>query len=448
MAQFDPVHLTDLVAEESRLRSAVGELAIKLNDTYATDKQWDESRQARYLMDQQRHAQLTRELQMVRSERQAYELRAPERARRSDRSALVRFLRSGSNGLDAAEQKELLDEGTVKVDMATGPAFMLGRTLEGAADDDYVRSDDSSGAGVTQPTTEPRVVDRLRHFGGVAQMAQEFRTATGSEWRIPQEDSADQEGEVLEEQSDNTDPLAPGDLAPIVFRSRTISSRIIPLTRELLQDAVFDVQAYFERRLVRRIGRISDNRFTTTPQGLGQTTLQGVLTQAADGVTAASQTILTYPELAELIHAVDYAYRDEMGEGGGGGLMPEGGGRIGWLVADAAVKALRVMVDGDSRPLWVPSVREGVPDMIAGYPFSVGGHMPAPAAGKSPMLFGNFSYFGIRTASQLEVFRITDGTTLSRNSIWCLAFARRDSRCLGAVVNNRCEAIKRLTMAA
>ena len=454
MARFDPARLADLVAEESRLRGAVAEVAMKLNDQYATDT-WDESRQATYAVDQQRHAQLARELQMVRSERQACEQLAPPPT--PQRPALARWLAAGPEGLEAAERNLYLGDATLGDRTgaagpgAHGAAFLLGRSLEGAIDSNTLRSDNDSGAGVVQPEVRPDIVDRLAYYGGVGQMARHIMTATGSEYRIPTEDATSQTGEVLDDQSEDTSPLALGAIGTVTMRARTISSRVVPITREMIQDSVVDIEAYVERQLVRRIGRISDSRMTVTPGGAQMDSIQGVASCATPGVTAASQTVITWPEVTELIYSVNRAYR-EGGEGGEGGFAPPaspGAGRVGYLLSDGAERALRVMVDGDSRPLWVPSTREGAPSMIGGHPYAVSGSMADPAAGTIPILFGDFAYFAIRTVRMVEVFRITDSTTLARNSVHCLAFARRDARPVGAITSGVVtEAIAKLTMAA
>ena len=305
-----------------------------------------------------------------------------------------------------------------------------------------------SGEKLLQPVVVPTIIDRLSYYGGVARLAQHVTSATGAELRWPTEDSASQEGEVLEGQARQVAVGAPPDIGEEMLGSRTISSRIIPVTREMMQDGVIDYPAYAERRVVRRIGRTSDSRFTRRPNPFPAGSIDAVVDTAVDGVTAAAQTVITWPEVAKLIYAVNRAYRDMDGEGGEGGLSVREG-RVGYLISDAAEMALRMMVDGDSRPLWVPSTREGVPSMIGGYPYQVGGHMDELAAGKVPMLFGHFGYFLIRTVAEIEIFRITDGTTLQRNSTWFLGFARRFAAPIGAMTPaDRCEAYARLTMAA
>ena len=435
--RFDPKKLADLVDEESRLKHALTEVSTKLNGLKATDKTWGEERQSAYLMDQQEHQQLTRELQTVRAERQRYERQEPAAAKRASVTAFARWLRGGETALEAHEREHYLGEitdGTIPG--GGGQTFRL----EAAS-----ASDATSGQEAVQEEIPPRIIDRLAFYGGVSRMAQQFLTGTGGDYRIMQMDAASQEGEILADQDTAVTALDLPNIGIQTFGAKTASSKPILLTRELLQDAVFDLQTYVERQAVRRMGRIWNKAFTTTQAGIGMPV--GVVSSATAGITAASQTAITWAELTNLIYAVNRAYREagELGEGGFGG--EGGGGMLGYMLSDDAEKAMRVMVDADGRPLWVPSTREGAPSMLNGYPYVVNGHMDSVAAGKVPILFGNFSYYGIRTVQSIEIFRFMDSRTMQKNTIECLAFSRRDARPMGAIVSSACEAYASLTMA-
>ena len=436
--RFDPQKLADFVDEESRLKHALTEVSTSLTDLKATDKTWDEARQSAYLMDQQEHQQLTRELQTVRAERQRYELQEPEAAKRAAVTAFARWLRGGETALEAHEREHYLGEitdGTIPG--GGGQTFRL----EAAS-----ASDATSGQEAVQEEIPPRIIDRLAFYGGVSRMAQQFLTGTGGEYRIMQMDAASQEGEILAAQDTAVTEQALPNIGVQTFGAKTASSKPILLTRELQQDVVFDIQTYVERQAVRRMGRIWNKAFTTTQAGTGMPV--GVVSSATAGITAASQTAITWTELMNLIYAVNRAYREagELGEGGFGG--EGGGGMLGYMLSDDAEKAMRVMVDADGRPLWVPSTREGAPSMLNGYPYVVNGHMDGVAAGTVPILFGNFSYYGIRTVQSIEIFRFMDSRTMQKNTIECLAFSRRDARPMGAIVSSACEAYAKLTMAA
>ncbi len=437
MRVFDPQQMADLVAEESRIKNGLQEVSLKLNDQYETDKNWSEERLLRYTADQQRHGQLTRQLETVRSERKSYQLLEPEAAKRGRQSPLARWLRGGEGALEAHERKTHLGE---LIDGAVpGGGGQIFRIQAATA------SDATSGQEAVQEQIPPRVIDRLSHYGGVSRAAQQFMTGTGGDYNVMNMDAASQEGEILGSQDSAVSALDLPDITVQPFGAKTASSKPIILTREMIQDSVFDIQRYAERQAVRRMGKIWNKAFTVTQSGTGLPV--GVVSSAAAGLTAASQTALTWEELTNLIYEVNRAYRED-GEGGDGGFNPEGGGMIGYMISDSAEKAIRVLVDSDGRPLWVPSTREGAPSMLNGYPYVVNAHMDATAAGKVPILYGNFAYYGIRTVAVVEMFRFFDSRTAQKNTVELLAFSRRDARPMGAISSSLCEAYVSLTMAA
>ena len=317
------------------------------------------------------------------------------------------------------------------------------------------RSDDATGIESVQEVIPPRIIDRLSHYGGVSRMAQQFVTGTGGDYRQMQMDAASQEGEILDAQNTAVNPLDLPEIGIINFLSRTASSRPIILTREMLQDSVFDIQGYAERQALRRMGRIWNKAFTLgTNDGAaaggagsaGANRSEGVVHVAKAGIVAAAAAAFTWPEITNLIYQINRAYRGSTGEEGEGGFNPEMAGVLGYMISDSAEQRARVLTDADNRPLWVPSTREGLPNTLNAYPYVVNGHMAAVATGTVPMLFGNFSYYGIRTVAMVEIFRFMDSRTMQRNTIEILAFSRRDGRAMGAVTGGKCEAIAKLTM--
>ena len=274
-------------------------------------------------------------------------------------------------------------------------------------------------------------------------MAQQFVTGTGGDFKIMNESAAAQEGEILGSQDTATADLDIANITVQTFGAHTVSSKSILLTREMIQDAQIDIAGYSERQALRRMGRIWNKAFTTTQTGTGFPV--GVVSSAKVGLETAMTTEFTWPEVTELVYKIDRAYRED-GEGGEGGFNSEMGGMTGYMVSDDAERELRQLADGDDRPLWVPSTREGLPNALNGYPYVVNGHMDAVATGNVPVLFGNFSYYGIRTVGAVEIFRFMDSRTMQKNTIEILAFSRRDARPMGAITSTKCEAYAKLTM--
>lgn len=445
MRIWDEQRMADLVAERDRLSTVLAEVSGRLHTMQSSDAAWDEVRNSEYQREQLFHAQITRELSNVRAEITAMENFRPESAEASDVSAFTRWLRNGPEGLEAAEREiflsEIVDD---NVPNGGGITFVLGP--------DNTASDADSGQELVQETVVPRAIDRLAYYGGISRMAQQFRTATGNDYRVPQHDEASQEGQILGAQGTNVSDQNLADFGIVQFGARTASSRRMMITREMLQDGVFDVASFAERRAIRRMGRTWDKEFTVGAAG------KGVVGITLPGIVAAAAAAVTYDELVSLEYAIDRAYR-EGGEMGEGGLSAEGGGRTGFMMSDSMEQLLRKLKDGDGRPIWTPSLpglTAGAPSAIMGYPYEVSGPMDAVATGKIPLLFGNFAYFGIRTVSSIEVFRFMDSNTMVNNSIHIIGFSRRDAGVMGAkrpagapepaASRGKCEAITKLTM--
>ena len=190
MPVFDPKKMADLVAEESRVANELQAISIDLNQQHEDIKaKPDDAGNATYMIGQQKHGQLTRELGSVRAQRDSYGLREPKLALKKANAPLARWLRDGANGLEDSEQKMYLGE--IKdggIPGGGGQTFVV----RGA-----VASDATSGQEAVQEEIPPRIIDKLAFYGGVSQMAQQFMTGTGGEYRVMQEDAASQEGEIL-----------------------------------------------------------------------------------------------------------------------------------------------------------------------------------------------------------------------------------------------------------
>ena len=396
----------------------------------------DDAATSAYMVGQQKHGQLTRELGSIRAQRDSYGLREPATALARKDAPLARWLRKGDVGLEADERKIYLGEiEDGSIPGGGGQTFVV----KGAT-----ASDATSGQEAVQEEIPPKIIDKLAFYGGVSMMAQQFMTGTGGDYRIMQEAAAAQEGELLVSQDTAVAALDISNIGVQSFGAHTASSKSILLTREMLQDSQIDIAGYSERQALRRMGRIWNKAFTKTQTGTGLPV--GVENSATAGITAASATEFTWKEITNLVYSINRAYRESGGEMGEGGFNSEMGGMTGYMISDQAEKVLRVLADTDGRPLWIPSTREGLPSTLNGFPYVVNGHMDAVTTGLIPVVFGNFSYYGIRTVANVEIFRFMDSRTMQKNTIEILAFSRRDGRPMGAITSNKCEAYAKLTM--
>ncbi len=154
---------------------------------------------------------------------------------------------------------------------------------------------------------------------------------------------------------------------------------MIKVSEELLNDSVFDLEAYISREFARRIGNKEEEAFFT---GDGTGKPLGVLAEtggAEVGVTAAAAAAFTADEIFDLFYSLKAPYRRSAV----------------FVMNDASVKALRKLKDNNGQYLWQPSLTAGAPDTLLNRPVYTSAFMPALAAGAKSILFGDLSYYWV-----------------------------------------------------
>ena len=79
-----------------------------------------------------------------------------------------------------------------------------------------------------------------------------------------------------------------------------------------------------------------------------------------------------------------------------------------WLMADATIKALRQLKDGNDQYLWQPGLRDGDPDRLLGKPVYASSHVPAMVTGGKSVVFADFSFFWIGDRQGVEMQRLVE----------------------------------------
>lgn len=359
----------------------------------------------------QREARLLPGHEDPRAAREARRNRGESTPEEEYRDAHVAYLRGGMGALDP-EQRQLVASGFRPHD-GEGRALTTG-------------TGSSGGYAIPQGFYDDLVTARLR-FGGVRRSrARKITTETGAPLPIPALNDTGNKGVLLAE---NTQ-MATQDIA---LTQRTLGaylfhSKAVLVPWQLLQDSMFDIEDLLSGAFGERLGRIENDYFTT---GTGSGQPQGIVTGAATGVTAGDDAVIAYADLVGLFYSVDADYRD----------VAE------WMMNDGAVKQIRLINDGNGRPLWLPSdtgsIQSGEPDTILGKPLIVNNSMADPAASAVPVIFGDLSYYWIRDVKDITTVRLEERYADYLQTGF-FAYERAD----GLVVNAGTNPIKKLTMAA
>lgn len=315
------------------------------------------------------------------------------------RAAFNRWLtsRHGLNSLNSAERDALVG-GFVDLEsraLGVGTGSAGGYTVPQAFLDEIVR--------------------RMKAFGAVQRVARVVNTDSGADMPFPTLDDTANVGRLLAENTQLTQ-------TDVAFGTKTLkayvySSDLVLVSLQLMMDNGFDIEQDLRDALGERIGRIMNQHFTT---GTGSSQPQGLVTGGTVGVTGATGTTLTfgadsgvvYDNLISLVHSVDPAYRSS--------------GRCRWMLGDTALSAVRRVKNTQNIPLWQPSMQDGVPDNLLGYPVEINPDMPVPAANAKTIAFGDF-YAGylIRMVRDVQLIRL-DERYADYLQVGFFGFARAD----------------------
>ena len=250
------------------------------------------------------------------------------------------------------------------------------------------------------------VIDKLKAFGGMREVASILSTATGVAMNWPTGDGTADVGAIV---GQNTAVNA----ADITFGTISLNpfyytSNKIALPLELIQDSAIDVVGYVVDRLATRIARIQNTHFTV---GAGTTLPDGVMVKAGIGKTGTTgQTLtVTYDDLVDLKHSVNRAYR----------------ANAKFMMNDLSVAVVSKLKDTTGRPIWVPSVIAGAPDTLCGHPVAINDDVAVMAANALSIGFGDFSKYTIRdVAGTTALRRFDDSNFALSNQVGFCAWTR------------------------
>lgn len=243
------------------------------------------------------------------------------------------------------------------------------------------------------------VIDKLKAYGGMRDVATILTTSTGVNMSWPTSDGTADVGAIV---GQNTAVSA----ADITFGTIALNpfyytSNKIALPLELIQDSAIDIVAYVVDRLATRIARIQNTHFTT---GAGTTVPDGIIPKAGTGKTGTTGQTLTviYDDLVDLKHSVNRAYR----------------GNAKFMMNDLSVAVVSKIKDTTGRPIWVPSVAAGVPDTLLGFPMAINDDVAVMAASAKSIAFGDLSKYTIRdVAGTTTIKRFDDSAFALANQV-------------------------------
>lgn len=292
---------------------------------------------------------------------------APEAAKVERRNlAFDRFVRSGFGELSTEERqalKELRAQGT---------------------------SPDERG-GYTVPTQMlNKIIEQMKAYGGIASVAQILTTSTGQDITWSTSDGTEEEGELLGENTAASEQDV--EFGTAILGAKKLSSKIIRVSNELLQDSGVNIEAYLGSRIAQRIGR-GEAKYLVKGTGTGSPLQPKGLDASVTGTIDASATF-GWKDINALEHALDPAYRN--------------GPKFRLAFNDDTLKNLKEMEDAQKRPLWLPSIAGVAPSTILGMQYVVDQAIDKMEAGKKFIFCGDFDRFILRRVTYMTLKRLVE----------------------------------------
>ena len=186
-------------------------------------------------------------------------------------------------------------------------------------------------------------------------------------------------------------------IGQVLFGDYTIDSKIIAIAKELIRDERVNlVRSVLAEQIANRLSRRA-NTMLTNGTGTGQSYGLTVASTTA-GLTTASATAITGPELVRFLYSVDKYYSS--------------GNKVAWMMHRSVLAYLRGLdFTTNTTHLFADRVIAGEPEMLLGYPVMINNDLPA-ISGAAPVTATKYIYFG--DFSKYVIRRI-GGVTIDRN---------------------------------
>jgi HK97 family phage major capsid protein len=285
-----------------------------------------------------------------------------------------------------------------------------------------VQSTTDGKGGYTIATGFQRDLEKaMLAYGGMLQVSKLWKTNKGNTIEYPLSNDTANRAYLIGEAVNAETSAEDIDFTQQLFESYKITSGMLRLNSELIEDSEFDMVSVVSDFLAERMGR-GINYYTTLADGSSKP--KGITLAASHGNNSANDTELAASDFLSLEHEVDPAYRV--------------GAR--WMFHDSVLKEIkRISITATTlNPLWLPSFRDGAPSKILDYEYTINQDMATFTNGAASAndaakiaLFGNFKKFIIRTVNNMRLVRLNErfGDT---DQIALVAFWRIDSDLLNA----------------
>ncbi len=295
-----------------------------------------------------------------------------------------------------------MDEIEVKmqrVNTAPGSGGSQDQTAETKAMLDYMRKgiipetkalsmdSDPEGGYMIPEQMETTIIERIRDFSPVRQVASKSTISMGNALKIPREGEDDFESGWVGEREDRPETTT-GDLEMVRIILHEMYAQP-SATQQLIDDPAFNFESYINQRMAKNFGRREGYAFingngVNMPEGLLVSDQVGIITDTLDF----DALIQMQAELRQ-----EFAINAN------------------FMFNRFTLAYIRTLKDENGRYVWEPSTQVGEPNTILGDTYVVADDMPNAtssgtlATGATPILYGDFSAYRIVDKKGISTLR-------------------------------------------
>ena len=266
-------------------------------------------------------------------------------------------------------------------------------------------------AGVIVPATLADSIEvALKAYGGMFEAGTILTTSKGGDLIMPTVNNTNAKATVVAEYNQST-KSAPS-FGSETLKAYTYRTPIVPVSLELLQDSVFDLESLLSNLLTESFGR-GINEDLTVGSGTGKP--KGIVNWAHPCPVNPSAGGISLDALIELIKGVDSSYAQ----------------RGKFMFNRNTFYSLVKIKDSTGRYIWQEGAKDGTPATLFGKSYILNDDIDDVGAGKTSVLFGDFSKYKIRMVKSFRVIRLNE-LLAEYLSIGLFGFARMDGILLDA----------------
>lgn len=264
------------------------------------------------------------------------------------------------------------------------------------------------GTNILPTTVAKRIEAALRNVGGFVSAAGQIWTSTGAPMNFPTTNNVAAKGQWLAEYAPTPEGVV--NFTPNTLGAHTLSSKLIPISLELIQDAEFDIISFIEDELANGLAA-GLNLAITTGNGSGKPL--GIVKSA---FKVAGGSTVTFDSLMDLKAGVNSAYWKASK----------------FMMNPKTFVALRKIKGNDGQYIW-SNIAGSVVPMIDGHEVILNSDLDDLGAtgGMTPILFGDFTRYKLRMVKAIN-FSVLRELYAQYRAVGIYGFLRADGKLLDA----------------